>query len=79
VLGEAHLPDLVDSYLDNAAKPCCRFMEENSEVRFKPFPLPDYESGLPGAAKCRTLLSVEFDGRLLGDAAGMTCACRCRS
>ncbi|MGE0330288.1 MAG: FAD-dependent oxidoreductase [Ramlibacter sp.] len=65
VLGEAHVPDLVNSYLDNAAA-MLRFMEDNSEVRFKPFPLPDYESGMPGAAKCRTLLTPEFDGRRLG-------------
>lgn len=66
VLGEAYNADLVESYLDNAA-PMLRFMEQNSEVRFKPFPLPDYESDLPGATRCRSLLTPEFDGRLLGE------------
>lgn len=66
VLGDAYDADLVDSYLDNAA-PMLAFLEQNSQVRFKPFPLPDYESGLPGAAKCRSLLTPEYDGRLLGD------------
>lgn len=65
VLGEAYRPDLVGPYLDNAPQ-MLRFLERNSQVRFKPFPLPDYESDLPGAAKCRSLLTPEFDGRLLG-------------
>lgn len=69
VLGEAFDEDLVTSYLDNAAA-MLQFMESHSEVRFKPFPLPDYESDLPGAARCRSLLTPEFDGRLLGDRLG---------
>lgn len=66
VLGEAYHDDLVDSYLDNAA-PMLQFLETHSEVQFKPFPLPDYESDLPGAARSRSLLTQEFDGRLLGE------------
>jgi succinate dehydrogenase/fumarate reductase flavoprotein subunit len=66
VLEEAFDEDLVSSYLDNAAA-MLEFMERHSDVRFKPFPLPDYESDLPGAARCRSLLTPEFDGRLLGD------------
>lgn len=65
VLGEAFIPELVDTYLDEAPR-MLKFMEEHSHVRFKPFPLPDYESDLPGAARCRSLLTEEFDGRLLG-------------
>jgi succinate dehydrogenase/fumarate reductase flavoprotein subunit len=65
VLGDAYVPDLVETYLDEAPR-MLAFMEEHSHVRFKPFALPDYESQLPGAARCRSLLSVEFDGRLLG-------------
>jgi len=65
VLGEAYRAELVQSYLDNAPQ-MLQFLERNSQVRFKPFPLPDYESGLPGAARCRSLLTPEFDGRLLG-------------
>lgn len=66
VLGDGYDADLVNAYLDNAAT-MLRFMEEHSEVRFKPFPLPDYESDLPGAARSRSLLTESFDGRLLGD------------
>lgn len=66
VLGDGYHEDLVASYLDNAA-PMLQFMEHHSEVRFKPFLLPDYESELPGAARCRSLLTQEFDGRLLGE------------
>ncbi len=65
VLGEAYDNELVASYLDNAAA-MLQFMERHSAVRFKPFQLPDYESDLPGAAKSRSLLTQEFDGRLLG-------------
>ena len=66
VLGEAYNDDLVASYLDNAPA-MLRFLEQHSAVQFKPFPLPDYESDLPGAAKSRSLLTKEFDGRLLGE------------
>ena len=66
VLGEAYNEDLVSSYLDNAPA-MLKFMEDRTAVRFKPFPLPDYESNLPGAAKSRSLLTQEFDGRLLGE------------
>lgn len=65
VLGPAYVADLVESYLDHAAE-MLQFLERHSDVRFKPFPLPDYESDMPGAAKCRTLLTPEFDGRRLG-------------
>jgi len=65
VLGEAYRDDLVASYLDHAPE-MLAFMERHSEVRFKPFPLPDYESDLPGAARSRSLLTQAFDGRLLG-------------
>lgn len=65
VLGERYNEDLVSSYLDNAPA-MLQFMERHSEVRFKPFLAPDYEVQ-PGAAVCRTLLTQEFDGRLLGE------------
>jgi succinate dehydrogenase/fumarate reductase flavoprotein subunit len=69
VLGEAYNDELVTSYLDNAAAMLV-FLERHSDVRFKPFPLPDYESELPGAAKSRSLLTQAFDGRLLGERLG---------
>lgn len=64
-LGERYDEDLVSSYLDNAPS-MLQFMERHSEVRFKPFLAPDYEVQ-PGAARCRTLLTQEYDGRLLGE------------
>lgn len=63
-LGERYDEDLVTSYLDNAPA-MLLFLERHSEVRFKPFLAPDYEVQ-PGAAVCRTLLTQEYDGRLLG-------------
>lgn len=65
VLGERYDEDLVGSYLDNAPA-MLQFMERHSEVRCKPFLAPDYEVQ-PGAARCRSLLTQEYDGRLLGD------------
>lgn len=65
VLGPRYDEDLVTSYLDNAPA-MLQFMERHSEVRFKPFLAPDYEVQ-PGAARCRSLLTQEFDGRLLGE------------
>lgn len=41
-------------------------LERHTEVRFKPFALPDYNSALPGAARGRAPLTHEFDGRRLG-------------
>ena len=64
VLGEAYRDELVASYLDHAPE-MLAFMERHSEVRFKPFPLPDYESDLPGAARSRSLLTQAFDLSLI--------------
>jgi succinate dehydrogenase/fumarate reductase flavoprotein subunit len=64
VLGERYDEDMVSSYLDHAPA-MLQFLERHSEVRFKPFLAPDYEVQ-PGAARCRSLLTQEFDGRLLG-------------
>lgn len=43
-----------------------RYMEENSELRFKPIPLPDYHPTEDGASVFRSLLTEEFNGKLLG-------------
>jgi len=64
-LGDRYDEKIVDTYL-TAAPEMLRFMEENSEVHFKPFMLPDYQSNLPGANRCRSLLTEEYDGRKLG-------------
>lgn len=65
-LGEKYDNAIVDAYLTEAPK-MLRFLEENSEVQFKPFMLPDYQSNLPGASKGRSLLTKEYDGRKLGE------------
>lgn len=57
---------MVDAYLTEAPK-MLRFLEDESEVHFKPFLLPDYQSDHPGATKGRSLLTKEFDGRKLGE------------
>jgi len=64
VLGDLYDPEVIGAFLD-AAPEMLEFMERQSQVRFKPFPIPDYEA-LPGAAKSRSLLTQEFDGALLG-------------
>jgi Succinate dehydrogenase/fumarate reductase, flavoprotein subunit len=43
-----------------------KWIEKNSEVAFKPVPLPDYHVSTEGASIGRTLLTMEFDGRRLG-------------
>lgn len=43
------------------------WMEDNTEVRFKPVPLPDYNISKEGASIGRTMLTEEFDGRRLGN------------
>lgn len=43
------------------------WMEDNTEVRFKPVSLPDYNISKEGASIGRTMLTKEFDGRRLGD------------
>lgn len=43
------------------------WMEDNTEVRFKPVPLPDYNISKEGASIGRTMLTKEFDDRRLGN------------
>lgn len=42
------------------------WMEENTMVKFKPVPLPDYHISKAGASVGRTILTEEFNGRHLG-------------
>ncbi|KAL1893948.1 hypothetical protein Sste5346_006089 [Sporothrix stenoceras] len=44
------------------------WIENNTFVKFKPVPLPDYHVDKPGASAGRTILTEEFDGRKLGRA-----------
>jgi len=65
VLGDMYDEPLISAFLD-AAPEMTAFLERESEVRFKPFAIPDYEA-LPGAARSRSLLTQEYDGALLGE------------
>jgi hypothetical protein len=43
-----------------------RWIEESSQVKFQPVPLPDYHEHKPGSTIGRTILTQSFDGRSLG-------------
>jgi len=55
----------IKAYLESAPE-MLNWMEDNTTVKFQPVPLPDYQPHLPGASKGRTILPVDFNGRLLG-------------
>lgn len=65
VLGELYDPKKIPVYLQSAPE-MVEWMEANSDVSFKPVPLPDYHVSKEGASVARTMLTEEFDGRRLG-------------
>ncbi|KAJ9132419.1 hypothetical protein NKR23_g11221 [Pleurostoma richardsiae] len=65
VLGDLYDPVKIDAFLESGGE-MVRWMETNSAVHFKPVPLPDYHVSKAGASIGRTLLTREFNGRLLG-------------
>ncbi|KAI1618895.1 FAD binding domain-containing protein [Exophiala viscosa] len=65
VLGELYDPVKVPVFLESAPQ-MVKWLEENSAVRFKPVPLPDYHVSREGASVGRTILTEKFDGRQLG-------------
>lgn len=65
-LGDLYDADKVDIFLDNAPR-MLKFMESNSEVRFKPTTMPDYVPEQSGWRNGRTLLTEEYDGARLGE------------
>ncbi|KAF2764747.1 hypothetical protein EJ03DRAFT_355496 [Teratosphaeria nubilosa] len=65
VLGELYDEQKVPVYLRSAPE-MVEWMEANSDVRFKPVPLPDYHVSKEGASTGRTILTEKFDGRRLG-------------
>ncbi|KAI1856380.1 hypothetical protein JX265_011627 [Neoarthrinium moseri] len=65
VLGDLYHHDAIDTYLRRGPE-MVEWMEQNSDVQFKPCLLPDYHPGKEGACTGRTLLTREFDGRQLG-------------
>lgn len=64
-LGDLYDDDKVTAFLD-AAPRMLKYMEQYSEVRFKPTIMPDYLPDEAGAAAGRTLAPVEYDGTRLG-------------
>ena len=64
VLGDLYDKEKIQTYI-NSAPQMAKWMEANSQVRFKPVPLPDYHVSKKGASIGRTLLTKEFDGRKL--------------
>jgi succinate dehydrogenase/fumarate reductase flavoprotein subunit len=65
VLGSAYDHETVQEFLETGPK-MVEWMEENTTVKFKPVPLPDYHISKEGASVGRTILTQEFDGRKLG-------------
>ncbi|KAL2847565.1 FAD binding domain-containing protein [Aspergillus pseudoustus] len=65
VLGPLYNQDLIAAFLKSGPE-MVEWMEAHSKVAFKPVPLPDYHVSTPGASVGRTLLTKEFDGRVIG-------------
>ncbi|KAF2494946.1 fumarate reductase/succinate dehydrogenase flavo protein [Lophium mytilinum] len=65
VLGGLYDPETVAAFLESGPK-MIEWMEENTTMKFKAVPLPDYNITKDGASVGRTVLTAEFDGRKLG-------------
>ncbi|KAK5305172.1 hypothetical protein LTR99_004238 [Exophiala xenobiotica] len=65
VLGDLYDSEKIPIFLQSAPE-MVKWMEDNSTVRFKPVPLPDYHVTRKGASMGRTILTEKFDGRQLG-------------
>ncbi|KEF55570.1 uncharacterized protein A1O9_08320 [Exophiala aquamarina CBS 119918] len=65
VLGDSYDTRMVPAFLKTGPE-MVKWMEDNSTVRFKPVPLPDYHVSKKGASTGRTILTEKFDGRRLG-------------
>jgi len=66
VLGpELYDPSKIKAFLDSGPE-MVRWIEENSSMKFKPVPLPDYHVSKEGSSVGRTMLTQEFDGQVLG-------------
>ena len=68
LIGEGTLRDLRDAFLTTGPE-AIDYLAERTDVQFLPCgPHPDYRSNIAGAAVAgRAIVSVPFDGRLLGD------------
>lgn len=65
VLGNLYEPKAIRAFLKSGPE-MVRWMEDNTTVKFKPVPLPDYHITEEGATVGRTILTAAFDGRKLG-------------
>jgi succinate dehydrogenase/fumarate reductase flavoprotein subunit len=65
VLGDAYEKEKIHAFLHSGPR-MVEWMESNTDVQFKPVPLPDYHDTEGGASIGRTMLTKEFDGRVLG-------------
>jgi succinate dehydrogenase/fumarate reductase flavoprotein subunit len=65
VLGDLYNPHKVNAFLQTGPE-MVKWMEENTTMKFKPVPLPDYHITKEGATVGRTILTEEFNGRRLG-------------
>ncbi|EXJ82875.1 hypothetical protein A1O3_06691 [Capronia epimyces CBS 606.96] len=65
VLGDLYDQTKVHQFLRQGPK-MVEWMEANTEMKFKPVPLPDYQETIPGASAARTILTKEYDGSPLG-------------
>lgn len=65
VLGPLYDPIKIKTFLESGPN-MVNWMEENTTVKFKPVPLPDYHITKDGASIGRTILTEEFNGRQLG-------------
>lgn len=65
LLGDSYESKKICAFIHSGPK-MVDWMESNTDVRFKPVPLPDYHETVDGASTGRTILTEEFDGRVLG-------------
>jgi hypothetical protein len=65
-LGNSYDDALVKAFVETGPE-VMRYLDANTEVRFYPVPLSDYQPGQPGAKVARTLIADAYDGRKLGD------------
>lgn len=65
ILGNHYEMPKVEAFLESGPE-MVRYLEANSDVRFYPVLLSDYQPTAPGARLARTIIATEFDGRVLG-------------
>jgi succinate dehydrogenase/fumarate reductase flavoprotein subunit len=64
-LGTAYDDALAKAFVETGPE-MLHYLNANTEVRFYPVLLPDYQPHAPGAKAARTIIATEYDGRKLG-------------